>query len=260
MGEMKPYIPITRRIRGLIRRRLNRLRPQRINSSRVYLEEFVRAAAASVSDCDLVLDAGAGNCQYEPLFAAKRYHATDLGQTVKSYGKLSYYCNLASVPVRDNTYRMIICTQTLEHVTDPLRVLRELYRTLAPGGALWLSAPLFYEEHEVPYDFFRYTRFGLSHLLQQCGFRVVSLEPLEGYFGTLSYQLDLACQSLPLRHNDSLGKWAVWPLLLFLRPLFYVLSLLFGRLDVSWKVNAGLCKNYTVVARKYETDFSPERN
>ncbi len=252
MGETKSRVPIPRSTRRLVRGGLERLRPQRINSSRVYLDKFVRAAAASVSGSDLVLDAGAGNCLYEALFAGKRYQSTDLGQTAKSYGRLSYYCNLASVPVRDNTYRMIVCTQTLEHVTDPLRVLGELYRALAPGGELWLSAPLFYEEHEVPYDFFRYTRFGLSHLLERCGFQVVSLEPLEGYFGTLSYQLDLACQSLPrsVRHNDSLGKWAAWPLFLLLKPSFYVLSLIFGHLDVNWKVNAGLCKNYTVVARK----------
>ena len=42
---------------------------------------------------------------------------------------------------------------------------------LKPGGTLWLTAPLFYAEHERPYDYFRYTQFGLRHLLEREGFR-----------------------------------------------------------------------------------------
>ena len=34
------------------------------------------------------------------------------------------------------------------------------------GGPLWLTAPFFYAEHERLYDFFRYTQFGLRHLLE----------------------------------------------------------------------------------------------
>ena len=242
-----------RRALNSIRQTFNRLRPERVNSSRVYLERFVHAAAASVPDGSLVLDAGAGNCQYRTLFAGKHYQSTDLCQTDMSYGKLTYVCNLVSIPMKNNVYDLILFTQTLEHVTDPLTVLAGLYRVLTPGGELWLSAPLFYEEHEAPYDFFRYTRFGLAHLLSECGFQIVSLEPLEGYYGTLSYQLDTASRALPLCYSPSgytLRKWVWGPLFLLLKPLFYLLALFFGRLDLNWKINAGLCKNYTVVAEK----------
>ena len=54
-------------------------------------------------------------------------------------------------------------------------MIGELGRVLKPGGTLWLSAPLFYAEHERPYDFFRYTRYGLRRLLEDAGFEVVEI-------------------------------------------------------------------------------------
>lgn len=46
------------------------------------------------------------------------------------------------------------------------------------------AAPLFYEEHEQPYDFFRYTQFAHWLLFSQAGFQVERVEWLEGFFGT----------------------------------------------------------------------------
>lgn len=46
------------------------------------------------------------------------------------------------------------------------------------------SAPLFYEEHETPYDFYRYTQFGVRHLMETTGFVIERLDWLEGYFGS----------------------------------------------------------------------------
>jgi hypothetical protein len=53
-----------------------------------------------------------------------------------------------------------------------------------------------YEEHEQPYDFYRYTQFALRHLLREAGFSVCQLEWMEGYYGTLSYQLHFASMNL----------------------------------------------------------------
>ena len=72
----------------------------KLNSSRVHLAEFVRRAADSVPPGSrvLVLDAGAGDCRYAHLFGALAYESADFGKVEKAYGRLTYECDLTSIP------------------------------------------------------------------------------------------------------------------------------------------------------------------
>jgi ubiquinone/menaquinone biosynthesis C-methylase UbiE len=168
------------------------------NSSRVYLHRFLERAAGTVEPGDAVLDAGAGRAPYRDLFAHARYETADfMAVKGKKYTEPDYVCDLAAIPVQDRRFDHVLLTQVLEHLPEPATVLAELNRVLKPGGALWLTAPFSYAEHERPYDFYRYTQFGLRHLLVRAGFAVRELEWLEGYFGTLSYQVRLMSQALP---------------------------------------------------------------
>jgi SAM-dependent methyltransferase len=208
-----------------------------LNSSRVHLDGFVASAAASVPPASLVLDAGAGNSLYRHHFADLRYESADFQQVAKEYAPVDYVCDLAAVPVEDDRYELVVLTQVLEHLPDPISVLREMRRVLKPGGRIWASTPLSYEEHEVPYDFYRYTQFGLRHVMEAAGFDDVRVEWLEGYWGTLSYQVDVAARAL--RHR------AATPL----RRALQVVAYLAARADLRRKVtDRGHPKNYTVVA------------
>jgi SAM-dependent methyltransferase len=168
------------------------------NSSRDWLDIELRAFAASLPDGALVLDAGSGDLRYAPVFARQRYESADFEKVDKVYRPPTYSCDLIAVPVEDGRFDAVISTQVLEHLPDPLAVLNETRRILKPGGRLFLSAPLWYEEHEKPYDFYRYTRFGLAHLLGRAGFVVDDLRPLEGLMGSVQHQLRLM-RKLPAR-------------------------------------------------------------
>ena len=52
---------------------------------------------------------------------------------------------------------------------------KEINRDLKSDGLLLLSVPLAWDEHEQPYDYARYTSFGLSYILNQNGFEVIEL-------------------------------------------------------------------------------------
>lgn len=216
--------------------------PTLVNSSRLYLDRWIAEAGRTGTDKSFrVLDAGAGIAPYRKHFEHVTYETADFGEVDKEYSHLDYTCRLEELPMADETYDLVLCSQVLEHIPDPLPVLREIKRVLKPGGQAWLSAPLFYEEHETPYDFYRYTQFAWRQLATEAGFAVESIEWLEGYYGTLSYQLMMASNSLPL----------VW---LPVRILCFVLSLVFGFMDTKVKITSmGMPKNYRCVLRRPAT-------
>jgi hypothetical protein len=63
-----------------------------------------------------------------------------------------------------------------------------LFRTLRPGGQLLLTVPFVWDEHEQPYDYARYSSFGLASLLQRHGFAIVEQRKLMADF-SLIFQL-----------------------------------------------------------------------
>jgi len=89
-----------------------------------------------------------------------------------------------AIPAADACFDCALSTAVLEHLEEPEIALREARRVLRPGGVAVFTAPLFWPVHEAPRDFYRYTRFGLEHLLRKAGFEVLELEPLAGFFTT----------------------------------------------------------------------------
>ena len=100
----------------------------------------------------------------------------------------------------DASFDVVLCTQVLEHVAEPARVLAELRRVLATGGELWLTVPFVGELHEEPHDHYRYTSYGLRGLCERAGFGEVRTWPLGGYFtamAQLARNWDLATGAAP---------------------------------------------------------------
>jgi SAM-dependent methyltransferase len=163
------------------------------------IEDSVSAFAASLKPGARVLDAGAGEGNYKSYFARQRYVGLDLGigDAGWNYSRLDVIGNLENLPFRDGTFAASINIVTLEHVADPQRVLCELARTLGPGGRLFLVAPLEWEEHQQPHDYFRYTRYGLDLLLRRAGFTEISIAPAGGIFRLISRRLFNALQFFP---------------------------------------------------------------
>jgi SAM-dependent methyltransferase len=151
------------------------------------LLSFVMRTASALPPGTRVLDAGAGEAPYRELFEHCEYVTADWENSPhESAPSSDIVGSLESLPVPDASFDAALSTQVLEHVAEPVAVLRELRRVLRPGGRLYLTAPLVGELHEEPYDFFRYTPHGFGHLLTVAGFEVETIVPRNGYFTTLA--------------------------------------------------------------------------
>lgn len=97
---------------------------------------------------------------------------------------------LHEIPVRDNYFDAILCIAVLEHVINPVEVVKELTRVLKPGGLLVVSVPFMQPEHKVPADYQRYTRDGVEVLLQDQGLSVLESKPIFTIYHTLYWIID----------------------------------------------------------------------
>ena len=174
----------------------------KIQSSRGWLDYELRCFSESLAEGARILDAGSGDQRYASLFSRNLYESADFESVDKPYAKSTYVCDLSSIPVEDGRFDAIIFTQVMEHLPEPRLVVKELHRVLKPGGKLFTTAPLWYQEHEVPYDFYRYTQYSIRYIFAAAGFRIDDLRWLEGYMGSVAHQLRLMKKHLPRRSKD----------------------------------------------------------
>ncbi|MFC1994503.1 class I SAM-dependent methyltransferase [Chloroflexota bacterium] len=90
-----------------------------------------------------------------------------------------------NIPMDSNTVDCVKCTELLEHVEYPERVLDEISRILRPGGTLILSTPFSVGIHSDPHDFQRFTDEKLSVMLAK-NFQIVTLKRQGLYFTVLA--------------------------------------------------------------------------
>jgi len=122
-----------------------------------------------------LLDVGCGSKPYQELFSfASDYVGLEYDTPVNRVAKRAdYFYDGNTFPFDAMSHDGVICNQVLEHVFNPDQFLREIARVLKPGGDLLLTVPFVWDEHEQPWDYARYSSFGLRSLLERNGFDVV---------------------------------------------------------------------------------------
>lgn len=178
-----------------------------------------------------ILDVGAGECQYKPHFKHMNYISTDWCGTTDhhSYSSgIDYICPADNMPFESASIDNVLCTQVLEHVRYPEKVINEISRVLKPGGFFFLTVPQSWEEHEQPYDFHRFTQFVLKSYANDYGFDIIEIKPQGGRFKVMGYYLSW---TLPTLFKNSFGnKGFIFAVTLFY-PINFAIALLFFLLD-----------------------------
>ena len=111
-------------------------------------DEWIKKQLNSLKKDTSILDAGAGQCQWKKYCAHLKYTAQDFSQydgkqnniglhnLEWTYDSIDIVSDITDIPVKDNSFEAVLCTEVLEHVPDPNRALQELVRVTSVGGGI----------------------------------------------------------------------------------------------------------------------------
>ena len=122
-----------------------------------------------------LLDIGCGRKPYESLFSnVSEYIGVDIQDSGHNHSnsKVDIYYDGKNLPFDNSSFSNVVSFEVIEHVFDVSSFLKEVNRVLEPNGTFLISLPFAWDEHEAPYDFARYTSFGIKDILKKHGFEV----------------------------------------------------------------------------------------
>jgi len=214
-----------------------------ISMRRIYIDAFYFRESAQFQKQWRVLDVGGHKTEDRGCF---KLAACDVDSFILNLGAdflPDVQADAAIMPFSASTFDAVICSEMLEHVLDPLPILREIQRVLKPESRLLLCVPFLYRTHAEPYDFARYTDHYWQHTLTTVGFDDIRIKR-QGLFW--SVLVDMPCEML--HRNIQAGIVPRWQ-----QRLFCPLMARFKRLAYRWDARPGV-RNHRIM-RGYTTGY-----
>ena len=134
----------------------------------------------------VLLDFGCGAKPYQHLFDVDEY----IGLDMENPGHLhlteavDVFYDGKTIPFKENYFDAGLASEVLEHVFDPDQILSELHRVLKPEARMIFTVPFAWNEHEMPYDYARYSQGGFTALLERNGFEVIRSQKTNRFTAT----------------------------------------------------------------------------
>lgn len=137
---------------------LNKLQVDLLLANRKYMKGYL-------------LDAGCGEKPYSLIYdeTVEKSIGCDVEYCIHDQTAVDVFATLDHLPFTDGMFDTVLCTSVLEHVAENTKAFTELTRILKKNEYLILSVPYLYPLHEAPYDFYRYTIYGIRHQLERNG-------------------------------------------------------------------------------------------
>lgn len=151
-------------------------------ASEILLKEIIKTKKFAKG---VLLDVGCGLEPYREVYIDRidKYIGIDWPSSLhNNKGIVNAFCDNQILPFKENSFDTVLCTEVLEHSSNPENVIKEINRVLKKDGYLILSTPFLYWIHEQPWDYYRFTRFGLEYLVKKANFKIEYIKPRGGLF------------------------------------------------------------------------------
>lgn len=181
-----------------------------------------------------LLDVGCGNKPYQELLDVTQYYGIDVTTSPHTKQQFDSFFDGQNIPFDDNSFDSVLCTEVLEHAIDEKKLMSEIIRVLKPGGYAFVTAPMFINHHEQPFDFRRLTFYGMKNLAESNEAEVIFIDHRGGYVEVLIAALYLAIgQRISKRPFSDILYWLLFPF------IFLFLKLSRNRISEAQVVSVG---------------------
>jgi len=153
-------------------------------------EKPLRVFVKKYGNNSKTLNIGAGKTTFEEFFP----NQTTLDVEVRPDMQIDIIADAHDLSeIQNNSYETILCTEVLEHLHTPHLAISEMYRILKPGGLLLLTTRFIFPLHSSPVDYYRFTKYGLRHLLKD--FEILELSEDSNTMETIA----ILCQRIAIQ-------------------------------------------------------------
>lgn len=149
------------------------------------------------------------------------------------------------LPIDSEVADTVTSFQVMEHLCEPQTMLNEAYRILKNGGNIVLTVPFQWWVHEAPYNYFRYTLYGLKYMFEKAGFEDIVITASAGFFSM--WILKMNYFSARFIRGPKPLRWMIKALLI---PIWFINQQLAPILDKLDRKPELETSGYIVVARK----------
>ncbi len=199
-----------------------------------------------------LLDFGCGAKPYQSLFTnVSEYIGLDYNSEGHSHNEeqIDVYYDGKKIPFENESFDSLFSSEVFEHVFALPEILPEISRVLKRGGKLLITCPFAWEEHEIPIDYARYTRFALKDMLEKNGFDILVTDKSGHFIQTLHqlfilYLNDSWIHRVPLLSRSKLFKKIIR------QCVVPVLNYLFLLIEPLWPKSDKMYLNTIIVAEK----------
>lgn len=202
------------------------------------IDAFIKKHATS----EKTLDIGSGHGPYGQYFPNRVSIDRESGPGVDLVADAH---DLSLFP--DETFECILATEVLEHLHSPHQAVVEMHRVLKEGGKVVLTTRFIFPLHNIPGDYFRFTRYGLAHLFS--GFSKVTIEEEATTIQTFAVLFErLGFQTDTLHSRILSGAWLVLAKVVYCCS--FLITVEYGEVERKNNTSHLLTSGYYVVAIK----------
>ncbi|MEP7155334.1 MAG: class I SAM-dependent methyltransferase [Betaproteobacteria bacterium] len=184
-----------------------------------------------------VLDVGCSDQRIKAYLAPGcEYIGLDYYSTASSWYKTrpSVYGDAHALPFTEGRFDTVLLLDVLEHLRSPQSCMAEVSRVLIEDGLFFVMVPFMYPIHDAPFDFGRWTSFGLAQLAEVHEFDVVEARHVGEPAETAALMTNIAWSKAVLRWANAGNPLMIFALLLPFTVLFTnLLGAFIARLGTS---------------------------